>query len=137
MNSIDIGIIRKEIWLQFQISQNFLIWSSRFRENCILRYSRVKNSHNYALNHETSHITYQNEVFFTTNTMVQKSERFAHAIRKYGLHLLVNTELWLRNCRPEKQYFRDDEIKRIRHYHYLLCEQKLRTFKLDLIDSTY
>lgn len=54
-----------------------------------------------------------------------------------GLHLLVNTELWLRNCRPEKQYFRDDEIKRIRHYHYLLCEQKLRTFKLDLIDSTY
>ena len=54
-----------------------------------------------------------------------------------GLHLLVNTELWLRNFRPEKQYFRDEDIKRIRHYHYLLCEQKLRIFKLDLIDLTY
>ena len=53
-----------------------------------------------------------------------------------GLHLLVNSELWLRNFRPEKQYFRDEDIKRIRHYHYLLCEQKVKTFKLDLIDSS-
>ena len=53
-----------------------------------------------------------------------------------GLHLLVNSELWLRNFRPENQYFRDEDIKRIRHYHYLLCEQKVKTFKLDLIDSS-
>ena len=43
---------------------------------------------------------------------------------------------WLRNFRPEKQYFRDEDTKRIRHYHYLLCEQKVKTFKLDLIDSS-
>ena len=29
-----------------------------------------------------------------------------------GFHLLVNFELWLRNFRPEKQYFRDEDIKR-------------------------
>ena len=42
------------------------------------------------MNNDTSHIIYQNEGFFTTNTIVQKSKRFVNAIRKWAFL----TEIW-------------------------------------------
>ena len=61
-------------------------------------------SHNYALNNDTSHIIYQNEGFFTTNTMVKKSERFAHAIRKFDLfEAMADTQFYPGKMRFSKK----------------------------------
>ena len=50
-----------------------------------------------------------------------------------GLHLCSNAELLIRNLCPGKQYFRDNTIKTIRQYHYLICNGKINSLRLDLI----
>ena len=49
-----------------------------------------------------------------------------------GLHLCANAELILKNLCPSKQNFRDENIKQIRQYHFLLCDETIKTFRLDL-----
>ena len=53
-----------------------------------------------------------------------------------GLHLCANAELILRNLCPEKQTFRDEEIKKIRNYHFLLCDGTMNTFRLELVNES-
>ena len=66
----------------------FFILIQPFSRKLLITIFQSQKIHNYALNNDTSHIIYQNERFFTKNTMVQKSERFAHAIRKYAVFFL-------------------------------------------------